>query len=145
MSSLESRRLKSDLIFCYKIIHNYVSVDYSDMFELDHKERTRGHTFKQRSKAPRLNSRLVFFGCRIVKVWNDLPPWCAEATTDIVFKSLLNTVNLSKYLCNDHDKLYFDFIWTSLRAVPICLLICFNYVGKLLVSSDLAWPILHHV
>ena len=108
LSSLELRRLRNDLILCYKIIHNYVSIDYSDMFELDSNERTRGHKFKLRSKAPRLNCRLFFFGYRIIKVWNNLPPWCAEATTDIVFKSLLNAINLSEYLCNNHDKLYFD-------------------------------------
>ena len=42
---LELRRIRKDLIMCYKIMHGHVSLELSDFFVLSNNSRTRGHNF----------------------------------------------------------------------------------------------------
>jgi hypothetical protein len=46
MESLETRRLKLDMQFAYKILFGIVDRDYSTMFSLNAAQRTRGHNYK---------------------------------------------------------------------------------------------------
>lgn len=102
--SLELRRLRADLVLCFSIVHKLVSIDYAELFELIPNEVTRGHKFKLRAtKPPRLDTRLYFFGYRVVQVWNDLPDWCVDASNLKLFKRLIQTVDLSKHLRNAYD------------------------------------------
>ena len=43
---LELRRLRADLILCYKILHGLVSLSSEDFFTIVRNRATRGHTFK---------------------------------------------------------------------------------------------------
>ena len=49
LPSLELRRLRADLLLCFKIVNKLIAVDFSDFFELENnKYSTRGHKFKLR-------------------------------------------------------------------------------------------------
>ena len=106
--SLELRRLRSDLILCYKIIHKLIGIDMSNLFELDSNVRTWGHTLKIRAVRPRLEIRKHFYANRIVAVWNDLPAWCVENQNLLSFKKLIITVDHSKHLINNHDFRFYN-------------------------------------
>jgi len=44
--SLESRRIRADLIMCYKMLHGLVDIDCSMFFKLADSSVTRGHQFE---------------------------------------------------------------------------------------------------
>ena len=46
LESLETRRLRLDLIYLYKILFGRVDVEWSNMFEFAPASRTRGHCYK---------------------------------------------------------------------------------------------------
>jgi len=45
-TSLELWWLIEDLVFCYRVLHNLVSINPHDTFELNTNRITRGHTIK---------------------------------------------------------------------------------------------------
>ena len=92
----------------FSIVHNLVNIDFTEMFDFAPCDITRGHKFKLRASKPRLNTRLHFFGYRIVSIWNDLPEWCADASSLTMFKAMLQSIDFSKHLRNEHDRLYFN-------------------------------------
>jgi hypothetical protein len=67
MESLETRKLKLDMQFAYKILFGIVDRDYSTMFSLNAAQRTRGHNYKLYVQRNCLQSRKHFFSNRIVK------------------------------------------------------------------------------
>ena len=104
LNSLELRRLRADLILCYKILHDLVGIDYTKLFILVSNVSTRGHRFKLRSPVrPRLDTRRHFYGYRVISAWNGLSELCVEAPNVLAFKNLLNTEDLSKSLQNHYD------------------------------------------
>jgi len=60
ISSLELRRLHSDLIWCFKIVFGYVDVHYDDYFEFHCESATRGYSFKLHKRHFSVNSRSIF-------------------------------------------------------------------------------------
>ena len=46
LPTLELRRLHADLIFCYKIVFGYVSVNFDDFFAFNTVSTLRGHKYK---------------------------------------------------------------------------------------------------
>jgi len=104
LPSLELRRLRNDLILCYKIIHKIIALDFNDFFEFEvSKFNTRGHKFKLRLPKCNNNLRKFFFSIRIIPVWNGLPDLIVNSSSVLVFKKLLNSVDLSKFLLRNHD------------------------------------------
>jgi len=71
LDTLEARRLKFDLIYCYKIIFGLVPVNSDEFFELA-TSRTRGHPFKL-YKHFSSSTRSSFVSERIINSWNRLP------------------------------------------------------------------------
>jgi L-arabinose isomerase len=67
MESLETRRLKLDMQFAYKILFGTIDRDYSTMFGLNAAQRTRSHNYKLYVQRSQLESRKHFFSNRIVK------------------------------------------------------------------------------
>lgn len=96
MESLETRRLKLDMQFAYKILFGIVDRDYSTMFSLNAAQRTRGHNYKLYVQRSRLESRKHFFSNRIVKSWNNLPAQPEHFKSYHTFHSFLNAVDLTK-------------------------------------------------
>jgi ribonucleases P/MRP protein subunit RPP40 len=104
LPSLELRRLRSDLILCFKIVHNLIALNFSDFFEFERsKFNTRGHKFKLRIPKIQKNVRKNFFSIRIIPSWNHLPNEVVSALSVMHFKKQLMTIDLSKFLLRNHD------------------------------------------
>jgi hypothetical protein len=100
LPTLELRRLRADLLLCYKILHGLVDVkpDKLGLHLASSECVTRGHNFKLAKSHSRISARLNFFGCRIVDPWNSLPVSLVNACSAVVFKQELYNCDLSKFL-----------------------------------------------
>lgn len=97
LCTLELRRLRADLILCYKILNGLVAIShYQPFFELDNSSITRGNTFKIRLKNARLETRLYFYSSRTSTVWNSLTSKTVCSETASSFKANLVRENLSR-------------------------------------------------
>jgi hypothetical protein len=65
MDKLELRRLRFDLLFCYKIVFGLIDIQYNNMFDLNKSSITRGHCYKLIAKTSPLNARHHFYCNRI--------------------------------------------------------------------------------
>ena len=89
--SLETRRLRGQLIEVFKILRGFDDVDYRSMFQLSEGQ-TRNHGYKLELK--RYNGDLCgnFFSYRIGNYWNALPPEVVNSSSVDQFKSRLDKV-----------------------------------------------------
>lgn len=102
LEALQERRLKFDLIMCYKIMYNFVEVNTSAFFCLHTDDRTRGHTAKLVKPACNLNIRKYCFCSRVVDAWNKLPQHVVNVTSVNSFKSALSRLDFTA-LCDSLD------------------------------------------
>jgi Reverse transcriptase (RNA-dependent DNA polymerase)/Endonuclease-reverse transcriptase len=98
LCGLELRRLRTDLIYCYKILHGLVKIGLS--LEIDTAAVTRGHIWRIKTPKPRLDTRLHFFVYRVARVWNKLKSETVCASSVNLFKDRLSSEDLSSYLTN---------------------------------------------
>ena len=98
LPSLELRRLRLDLIWCYKLLFGLISIDSADLFEVRQATTTRGHPYKLFKPQCTINDRSSFFTQRIINVWNDLPVNTTNFSSLNCFRNSLNKVDLSSYL-----------------------------------------------
>jgi hypothetical protein len=104
LPSLELRRLRTDLILCFKIVHRLIAIDFSDFFELEeNKHFTRGHKYKLRIPKICNTIRKNFFSIRIIPVWNHLPADLVSIDSVAKFKQNLMLVNLGRFLIRNID------------------------------------------
>ena len=99
LTSLELKRLHSDLLLCYKILHGYTAgppARYGLVLRASGLT-TRGHALTLYISHCRILSRLNFFGNRISKPWNSLPSHVALASNIKQFKCGLKKCKLSKF------------------------------------------------
>lgn len=96
LCGLELRRVRADLILCYKILHGFVRI--KTILELDPSNLTRGHCWKLKAVKPRLDTRLHFFQYRVVKIWNKLKAETVCSTTLSSFIVNLLKEDLSLFL-----------------------------------------------
>ena len=93
LESLESRRVKRDLIYLYKIIHNHVDINFTDFFEF---RNFNGHCLRRHNlclvrKTPaKTLVRNNFYAIRVVKIWNELPADTVNSQSLSVFKNKLD-------------------------------------------------------
>jgi len=73
LDSLYTRRVKQDLVMCYKIINGLICLDFSDFFSYVVSDRTRGHNYKLAIQNCRIDARKFCFARRVCPVWNKLP------------------------------------------------------------------------
>ena len=71
LTSLETRRLRGDLIEVFKILKGFDDVDVQNFFALSNTG-TRGHSLKLFKYGCRLDCRKFAFSNRIVNIWNEL-------------------------------------------------------------------------
>ena len=71
LTSLETRRLRGDLIEVFKILKGFEDVDFHNFFALSNTS-TRGHSLKLFKYGCRLDCRKFAFYNRIVNIWNEL-------------------------------------------------------------------------
>ena len=99
LDTLEIRRVKFDLIIMYKIYHNIIDINYTDLF-LDDIASTnynlRGHKNKiQPQKYSGSTIRHSFFCNRIINRWNKLPEHIINSITLQNFKTRLNQFKIT--------------------------------------------------
>ena len=73
LDSLELRRLRVDLIMCYKIVFRLISMDFCAFFRFAPSCNTRGHGCKLFAEQCTHNLRYHSFARRVVGPWNRLP------------------------------------------------------------------------
>ena len=82
------RRLRVDLMLCFKMLKGFVDVDASEFFERVASDSvTRGHRYKLVHPRVRINVRQHFFAVRIIPVWNFLSSNVVEAESISCFKA----------------------------------------------------------
>ena len=107
LESLELHRLYKDMTMVYKIVHNLTSSN-DDVLLLYHNNNhnyhisTRGHAFKLRNTAFRLDVARNHFCNRVVPIWNDLPEFVVNTASLTQFNKYLRTVDFS--LCIKFDR-----------------------------------------
>jgi len=95
---LELRRLRADLILCYKILHSLVLLSSDDFFTIFRNRATRGHSYKLFLPESRVDCRKRFFAVRVVRVWNSLPDDVVSADSLPLFVGRLTSVDLGGFI-----------------------------------------------
>ena len=90
LETLESRRLQSDLIMTYKIIHSLVDLNFHQYFSWAPLLNTTRSNHNYKLFLPQRKSN--FFNKRIVKYWNSLPRSVAESANLNIFTQRLKKV-----------------------------------------------------
>jgi hypothetical protein len=91
LQTLETRRMRADLILLYQLVHGLVDYDVNILFEFAPDIGTRGHGLKLRVRGvPSCDARKFFFVNRVIAAWNRLPSEIAEAPSLTVFKQKLH-------------------------------------------------------
>ena len=91
LTTLQTRRLRLDLIEVYKIMHGLINLDIEVFFELNRNE-LRGHKLK--IFKPRINTDVgkYLFSYRIIECWNKLPESVVTAASLNIFKGNLDRI-----------------------------------------------------
>ena len=98
LDTLESRRIKSDVIMCFKIINNLVDIDPTNFFNFNsNPHNTRGHPLKLIKQIYTSNSLANSFVNRCVNCWNALPSSIVLSPTLSQFKTLINKFDFSPF------------------------------------------------
>ena len=72
LTSLETRRIRGDLIEVFKIMQGFDNVENEQYFVLEGHGRTRGHNFKISKKRFYTDKGKYMFANRVVEEWNRL-------------------------------------------------------------------------
>lgn len=83
------RRLRGDLIVCYRALHNMFGVDLSHMFQLN-QNHLRGHSLKLKKEKFSTTARQVFLSNRVFEAWNGLSEEVVSAPSVNAFKNRLD-------------------------------------------------------
>ena len=106
IQSLKHRRLLSDLVVCYNIIHGLSALQINDFFKFSNTSRTRCHNLRLVTHLIKNNIRRNFFAHRIIKPWNALPTTIVNSHFTQSFKRQISNLDLSLYLkypCIPHN------------------------------------------
>ena len=88
LNTLETRRIRADLLEVFKMFHGHSRVDLQSLFVMDVSVR-RGHKFKLYKRRFRMDLRKHFFSQRVVNIWNSLPDRVVAAPSINTFKTYL--------------------------------------------------------
>ena len=92
LTTLRYRRLRGDMIECYKIIRGIYDANTCPLLSLDD-QGLRGHSFKlKKNRTERLNLRKYFFTNRVVNHWNSLTESVVSAPSVNAFKNRLDVL-----------------------------------------------------
>jgi hypothetical protein len=98
LPSLELRRLRADLLLCYKILLGLISGPPEKFGLCMSNATTRGHPYKLFNEHVKVKTRKHFFASRIVRPWNALPLEVVQAGSPASFKRLLENCDLDKFI-----------------------------------------------
>jgi hypothetical protein len=102
LTSLELRRLHTDLIWCYKIVFGLVDLNFDEFFDWSRAVNTRGHSFKLYKHHNSSNTRAKYFSERVVDPWNSLSDTVVNFSTLATFKRTVKQTDLSKFIRVDY-------------------------------------------
>ena len=91
LTTLETRRLRGDLIEMFKIIKGFDNVDYKRFFFQLSDNRLGGHSLKLFKSGCRLDCRKFSFDFRSVDLWNSLNEDIIACNSVNLFKNRLDT------------------------------------------------------
>ena len=89
LTTLETRRLRGDLIEVFKIIRGFVDVNSNQFFTFS-SNMLRGHQYKLFKKRFNTNVGKYSFSNRVVDIWNTLPCDVVASSTVVAFKSKID-------------------------------------------------------
>jgi len=95
LTTLETRRLRGDLIEAFKIMKGFEDISWNKFFKMSSSKHLRGHSLKLYKPSFRLDIRKYSFSQRVINEWNLLPDELLECSTVNNFKK-----HLDSYLCN---------------------------------------------
>jgi ribonuclease P/MRP protein subunit RPP40 len=100
IDSLQCRRLKADLILCYKMIHDLVDIgtDTACIFTHSLNTFTCGNSFKLTKNSVASLPEINFYVNRIVNIWNTLPDSVVTTNSVASFKNSIDRIDFSPYL-----------------------------------------------
>ena len=84
--SLESRRIKTQLTYLYKIIHNHIDIPPDPYIQPGHSRTRSNHSYKFQHISASTNSYKFSFFPHTIPIWNSLPARTAEAPSLLSFK-----------------------------------------------------------
>ena len=95
MRSLQYRRIESDLILTFKIVHNLVDIPLERFFSPHESPyNTRRHNYTFKLNHVKTNFEKSFFANRTPSVWNRLPPEIVNSSSFHMFVSKLKVFDL---------------------------------------------------
>ena len=83
LESLESRRVKADLVLLFKIIHGFVDIEYSAMFDIQFDRTTRGHDLRIRKCHSNVDARKFHFRNRVIDAWNNQSSLVSSGSSEV--------------------------------------------------------------
>jgi len=86
LDSLHLRRIKADLLLCYKMINNLVDVDVATFFTLSNCRLTRSNGVKLQKSVCCSTRDANFFSNRVINIWNSLPSHIVQAPSVATFR-----------------------------------------------------------
>ena len=98
LDSLQCRRVKADLIMCYKILHGLVDIEASCFFTPSLYPSTRGNLFKLAKLSIVSERDKHFLNNRVINIWNSLPDNIVASSSISSFKRNINRFDFSKFL-----------------------------------------------
>ena len=98
LESLEYRRLKTDLVMYYKIIHNLIDLNCEDFFKFSRHSLTRSHNLTLTKPICKTNLYLNSFSNRLINVWNKLPIDVVNAPSLPSFVNSIKKIDFSPFL-----------------------------------------------
>jgi len=96
LDSLYCKRVKSDLIMCYKVLHNMDSIDCNALFQRSQVFHTTGNSMKLSKHHVSSRRDGHFFANRVINIWNSLPDHTVASPSVACFK-----LKLSKFHFNE--------------------------------------------
>jgi hypothetical protein len=98
LDSLQYRRIKADLIMCYKILNGLVDSDIASAFGYSPYNFTRGNSLKLAKCTVATERDKYFFTNRIVNIWNSLPDSIVLSSSVSSFKRNVRRFDFSHIL-----------------------------------------------
>ena len=90
LTTLETRRLRGDLIEVFKILNGYEDIESNIFFKLKEDSVTRGHKAALVKPYSRLYKRKFSFCQRTITDWNNLSHDCVNASSVNMFKNKID-------------------------------------------------------
>ena len=99
IKSLQYRRVQSDLLMTYKIIHKLVDLPMDSFFEFYKSPyNTRSHDMCLKSTKVNTEFQRNFFSKRVIPVWNKLPRDLVASNSYLIFRTRLRRFDISSII-----------------------------------------------